>query len=456
MARQMKTKPAEGVLRTLSGKIRILNRQGDYLFPVELWMLNDQVNRNNWRYIKVAENAAKFLGVPILTAYVNGEVGDGHNFQEETDKEGNPSPSFTGPTDERIVGAISEDKGDVRVETVDGVTWIVGVGTIYAWYAKEVVRKLRDYAEQGREIPVSIETLVSKSRMEGRVEVEEEYEVLGVTILGDHVTPAVAGARIAALSRMGNELKELKMRAASYANEKISDKKGMRNLSVYTKKQCDALQEKFASWRVLAANEDENGIHVALLSDNYDIARYDMDSAEDAISENKITVCSATVDIGIGTNVDITPIMEDVTRLNSELAKAKATITERDNQIAAMTTAENKRRLNEAREIAKRTLSAFNACREDKIADNAIQVVMDKIECGDYTGLNDKDGLWCGGKAVEDAVYAICARKVQEADLKAAERAKTVFSYDRFRDNGKQETDNGDVSGLLRKLGIKD
>ena len=455
MARPIKTKPAEGVLRTLSGKLRILNRRGEYLFPVELWMLNDQVNRNNWRYTRVEENAGKFLGVPILTAYVNGMVGDGHNFQEQTDAEGNPAPSFTGPTDERIVGAVSEDKGDVRIERVNGATWIVGVGTIYAWYAKEVVEKLRDYAEQGREIPVSIETLVSKSRMEGRVEVEEEYEILGVTILGDHVMPAVAGARIAALSRMGNELKELKMRAASYANEK-SSKKGLKKLSVYTRKQLESLQEKFASWRVLAANEDENGIHVALLSDNYDIARYDMDSVEDAISENKITVCSATVDIGIGTNVDITPIMEDATRLNSELAKAKATITERDNQIAAMTAAENKRRLNEAREIAKRTLSAFNACREEKVADNAIQTVMDKIECGDFTGMNDQEGLWCGGKAVEDAVYAICARKVQEADMKAAERAKTVLSYDRFRSDSKQETDDNGVSGLLRKLGIKD
>ena len=459
MPRELKTKTGEqktsksiGTLRTLTGKLKILNRSGEYLFPVELWLLNDLDNRNGWRYEGVERSAKKFLGIPILTAYVNGRVGDGHNFQYEEDENGDPAPSFTGETDERVVGALSEDEGDVRIEKADGATWVVGVGTIYAWYAKEVVRKLREYAEQGREIPVSIETLVSKSRMENGVEVEEEYTVLGVTILGDHVMPAVAGARIAALSQMGDQLRELKVRAASYAAANKTSQKGSNQMSVYTKKQLETLQAKIGSkWHVMAAVEDENGIHAALRNDSYDFARYDFTDSNDAFVESKLTNCAATVDMGIGTPVDLAPVLDEITRLNAELTTAKDEVAKRDSQIAAMNATENKRRQNEAKEIAKRTLAAFNLNRTDKIADNCIEAVMSDIEGGCYTSMTGEDGLWCGGAAVENAVYAICARKVQETDKANAEKSKTTFSFDKFRGDA-SEHDDGSVKGLLEIL----
>ena len=468
MARELKTKVTleartkrthssaapqnDGTLRTLTGKLKVLNRSGDYLFPVELWMLNDLKNRNDWRYEGVEKSAAKFLGKPILTAYVGGKVGDGHNFQMQTDENGDPAPSFTAATAERIVGSISEDAGDVRIEKTGGAVWVVGLGTIFAWYAKELVKKLREYAEQGREIPVSIETLVSKSRMENGVEIEEEYTILGVTILGDHVTPAVAGARIAALSQMESEFRELKVRAASYAAEKKTSKKGSKNMSVYTKKQCEALQAKIGSkWRVMAATEDETGIHVALHNDSYDFARYDFADGNEPFVESKLVSCAATFDPGIGTPVDLAPMLEKIAKLNAELASAKEEVAKRDNQITAMQTAENKRRVNEAKEIAKRTLSAFNANRADKIEDNCIESVLNDIECGCFTNMTDKDGLWCGGASVENAVYAICARKVQETDKANADKNKTTFSFDKIRQNAASDDGDG-VRGLLDRL----
>lgn len=458
MARELKTKGGEqktsesiGTLRTLTGKLKVLNRSGDYLFPVELWLLNDLKNRNDWRYEGVENSAAKFLGKPILTAYVAGKVGDGHNFQMQTDENGDPAPSFTGATDERIVGSISEDAGDVRIEKTGGATWVVGVGTIFAWYAKELVQKLREYAEQGREIPVSIETLVSKSRMEAGVEVEEEYTVLGVTILGDHVTPAVAGARIAALSQMESEFRELKVRAASYAAENKTLQKGSKNMSVYTKKQLETLQARIGSkWHVMAAVEDENGIHAALRNDSYDFARYDFADGNDAFTESKLVSCAATVDLGIGTPVDLAPVLDEITRLNAELTTARDEVAKKDSQIAAMNATENKRRQNEAKEIAKRTLAGFNANRAEKIADNCIESVMNDIESGTYTAMTDKDGLWCGGASVENAVYAICAKEVQKTDKANADKNKTVFSFDKFR--GDAANDDGTVKGLLERL----
>ena len=460
MGRELKTKGGEqktsesiGTLRTLTGKLKVLNRSGNYLFPVELWMLNDLKNRNDWLYEGVEQSAKKFLGKPILTAYVGGKVGDGHNFRYEEDESGDPAPSFTGATDERIVGSISEDAGDVRTEKADGATWVVGIGTIFAWYAKEVVQKLREYAEQGREIPVSIETLVSKSRMENGVEIEEEYEILGVTILGDHVTPAVAGARIAALNSMGSKFRELKMRAASYAKEK-TEQKGMSDLTKYTKKQCEALQERITGWKVLSAAEDENGLHIALRNDKYDLAKCDLTSADDPITDKKIVPCAALVDFGFGA-VDVSDVLtaarDNETRLNESIAAKDATIAERDNQIKAMTDAENVRRVNAAKETAKETLAKFNANREEKIADSAIKEVCDKIEGGCYTAMTDEKGQWCGNKAVENDVYAVCAKSVMESDAAAKHRNSATFTYGR---TGEKHNATG-VADLLVRKGIR-
>lgn len=458
MAREIKIKGVDGNLRTLSGKIKLLQRTDDYFYPVELWLLNDLRNRNNWRYENIEKNLAKFVGKPILTVYRNGgktaaDIGDGHNFQMEEDAEGNPAPSFTGATDERIVGALSDEKKDIRVERQGGAVWAVGLGTIYAWYAKELVAKLAEYAEQGREIPISIETLVSQSRMEDGVEVEEEYEILGVTILGDHVTPAVAGARIAALNSMGEQLRELKMRAASYAKQK-TEQKGMSELSIYTKQQCEALESKFTGWRVLAAAEGEDGVvRVALMNSKYELANYELANPGDPFVEKNVTICAAKMDFGFGP-VDVSDVLtcarDTETRLNETITAKDATIAERDSQIKAMQDAENTRRVNAAKDVAKATLAAFNANQEQKIAENAIKEICDKIECGGYTAMTDAQGQWCGDKAVENDVYAVCGKKVAESAAAAARSNESIFTYARTN-----EQHNGGVAGLLARKGIR-
>ena len=456
MAREIKLK--NGEIRRMDGRVKLLRRIGEYLYPVEIWLLNDLRNRNNWKYDDIEGNLRKFAGIPILTAYLNGgrtsaEIGDGHNFRYEEDADGNPAPSFTDSTAERIVGAISDDPKDVRIERQGGAVWAVGIGNIYAWYAKELVAKLGEYAEQGREIPVSIETLVSKSRMENGVEIEEEYEILGVTILGDHVTPAVAGARIAALNSMGEQLRELKMRAASYAKQN-TEQKGMSDLTNYTKKQCEALQERITGWKVLSAAEDENGIHIALCNDKYDLAKCDLTSADDPITEKKIVPCAALVDFGFG-NVDVSDVLnaarDTETRLNESIAAKDATIAERDSQIKAMTDAENVRRVNAAKETAKATLAKFNDAREDKIAESAIKEVCDRIEGGCYTAMTDDKGQWCGDSAVENDVYAVCAKSVMECDLAAKNRDARTFTYGR---TGEKHGATG-VAELLARKGIR-
>ena len=70
---------------------------------------------------------------------------------------------------------------------------------------------------------VSAETNVLEMSKDGDVEIFTKWEGLGVTILGEHVAPAIPGAQIAALAAMDKEFRQLKLRAAALANDQGND-----------------------------------------------------------------------------------------------------------------------------------------------------------------------------------------------------------------------------------------
>lgn len=426
--------------RSMEGELKLLETTNDFIFPVELWMLNDRVNRNNWKFINLEEHRAEWAGKPILVAYVNGgkTVGSGHNQTTKTDKNGQEYQSFTAAESERIVGAISDDPADVRLEERDGYTWVVGRGALWAWYSHELVMKIADDARQGRTMSVSIEALVTKSHMEGDVEVEENYIPLGITLLGDRVTPAVEDAHIAMLNSMGDELKELKLRAASYMNsaqeKNKTNEKGLKKYMRLSKQQLRELQEKFSGYTVLAAHQNEdNGVVVCLMDASGKTAIYRMASLDEAVAIGRVEMVNAQVHFCEEITVDacdmVEAMSEQVTDLTARLNSAEAKLTESENTISAMREAENKRRVSAAKDKAVATLSAFNANREEKVEEKVLEAVNADIEAGVYTASVDKDGNWCGDAAVQEKVLSLCASAVMEMDKRNATRGGEQMTW---------------------------
>ena len=208
-----------GLHRVEVGRLKVLEAVNRKLYRVEIWALNDKVNRNGWKYINLESHLAEFQDVPILTAYLrDGKViGDGHNFDMRIDpKTGEQYASFTAADSERIVGWIPKD-ANIRIEPEGETKWVVVTGYLWTWYARELVEKI---AGQGGGMEVSIETLVTKEHREDGYDVEEQFIVLGVTVLGDGVSPAVAGASIKSLAELRSSMKEEILKAASYIGEK--------------------------------------------------------------------------------------------------------------------------------------------------------------------------------------------------------------------------------------------
>lgn len=145
------------------GTLTVLQKINQYEFAVEIRMMREGINRNRWDYRNLNEYYTTFVGQPILCAFVNGKVGDGHNMREKTNREtGERYFSFTDATSERIVGTLSNDIEDFSVVEENGEKWLIAKGRLWEFYAPELVSKI---VRTGR-MDVSVETMVEESQQD--------------------------------------------------------------------------------------------------------------------------------------------------------------------------------------------------------------------------------------------------------------------------------------------------
>ena len=461
--------------RTINGTMKVLETANPKLYAVEIMALNSQVNRNNWQYINLEQHLNEFLDIPILTAYVGGGmiVGDGHNYNMKRDENGEEYASFTASDAERIVGWVPKDANNVRLEVVDGVEWVIVKGNLWSWYAKELVDQI---ARQGS-MEVSIETLVmEESQGENGVDIEEKYLVLGITILGNGVEPAVAGANIKTLSELSelrSNMAENILKAASYEKKENSDSKepdpiieetkGVKqSMTYFSRKELAELGKKFPDYKVLAAVQDENGaIRVCLMAKDASTSRYKMDSLNDTIVPEKFEKATAKVNVDMGdgcdnAEIDVCEVTEEMAAECAEAcdnaAKLEAQLNAAKEQIKAMETAENARRVLAAKAKAKAVLNGLNANRsaKEKFEDSILDPVIADIDAGKYTARVNADGNWIGEAEVEMRVKGLCMDAQAEMDRKAKESSETTFIYDKFNKAKGEEPDS--IEGLLSGL----
>lgn len=475
----------DNTYRSFQGEIRNLQKDNEFIYKVEIWLLNNIRNRNGWRYTDMQGNKDQFAGTPILIAYTNNGkgIGDGHNFKMEYDEEGNESPSFTAATAERIIGAMSENTADIRVETMeDGTEWIVGEGYIWKWYAKEAVEKIERDSVAGNPPSISIETLVTQYHVEADTEVEDEYTVLGTTILGDGVAPAVADAHIKSLQEIEGQFKELKLRAASYIGEKVQEEekidepkaeeetidkphnskinaKESNQMTKFSKKQVAELASKFEGYSVIAAGSDETGIHVCLMSADGITATYTMDSLEDTVAPEKIIKVNAQVsfagadwELAVDAYEVIDNLLAENVRANASLEKATADLQDVNERISKMVENEMRRRVSAAKAMAADTLAKFNANRIDPIADSILDNILTSIDNGEFSKFENENGEWLGDEEVRTRVLASCAAEVMAKDEAVANAQKKQFIWDSLKNES--SLDRGDVASLLEQLNI--
>lgn len=467
------------------GEMRVLERIGDLFYKVEIEVMRDGVNRNNWDYRNVNEYADTFKGCPILTAYVGNKIGDGHNMDQKMGPDGEMYFSTMSPYAERIVGCIGENEGDIRVEERDGQKWIIARGRLWRFYHKELVDKI---ASQGR-MAVSAETEVFEGEQNGSIEVYTKWRGLGVTILGDDVQPAIPGANVKALSELTATLNAMKLRAAALeakpeegsdggepeepdhddpdepdddreeedegeedGEERINAvKQGVRK--TMNKKQLAELAKRFGEGcRVLAADEKR----VCMLKDG-ELSAYVFDSVDETIVpehfvQPDVTACFR-FDSENAIDVDISEVTAELAANSAENMRLYNAEKERadkaEEQVRKMQEVEKTRRVQDVKNALKTRLNEIMAemevegCEEicDELCGQAEEYVGD---CG--------NAEWNGAELAADELNARCMKRVLEAARKKNESEKKTLAWDLGTVKGGKPEDglNGAIERILR------
>lgn len=446
-----KFKKSEGgkTYNTFTGKLKVLAKEDEFLYRVEVWLLNSEVNRNNWQYLNLDEHRKLFVDTPILVAYTGGKVGDGHNFRMKRDENGEAYASFTDANAERIVGWFKNDE-DIRIEEKDGVRWIVGDGTIWSYYARELADLLTEQGAEGMD--VSIETLVDNIRVENGVEVFEDYQILGTTILGQGVNPAVAGAHIRALS-LEDDLKNFKLKVASYMETAKETTKGTKRMA-FNKVQLEELGKKFNGYKIVGASED--GKHIALMSETDNcFYGYTFEGEEEVNAEN-IKPVSLNAEAAFGEDekvaLDVIGVyVDEIKNLTARATDAETRADAAEAECKALKEKETKRRNKAVVAAINALMTAYNAEAEEAMDEKECADIVEDAENGAFAECEKADGEFCGEEKACSLVKARIFDHEQAIRNKRAAANAAVHSWlDGLRKNTNENSDS--IEGLLSRI----
>lgn len=444
---QMKpgTRPTARETGGAFGMLRVMQKLNDYEFGVELWALRNGVNNNKWDFRNLEQHYKTFLGRPILCAYVGSKIGDGHNMREVHKPTGETYYTFTDGTAERIVGTISEDPSDIRLERVEGYTWIVAKGRLFTFYAPELVEKI---VRTGR-MEVSAETEVHDVERDGDVEIYSNWTGLGVTILGDDVKPAVPGANIAVMAEMREEFEGLKLRAAALRNNETN--KGAEN---YMNKRAIAkLAPKFEGYRIVALSEDGLTVGMVDAAGAPYTYRFATDSGEvvtakPAAAKWKLSLCTGEADFPVEMDDMIDYVVaqkqlscKSAEELQSQLDAANA-------KIRAMEEAEHARRIAAVKESLTKVLSDMEQMDREVCAAVKGDVQAMQENAAHYASM-ERDGKFTGCEAARAEALAKFTEKRLEAVEAEKKRKASAFAWN----NAGGSTGSGDsIEELLNAI----
>ena len=445
-----------GLRRVEVGRMKVLKAVNRKLYRVEIWALNDRVNRNGWKYVNLESHLQEFQDIPILTAYLrDGRViGDGHNFDMRVDpKTGEQYASFTAADAERIVGWIPKD-ASIRLEPEGDTQWVVVTGYLWTWYARELVEKI---AGQGGGMEVSIETLVTKEHKEDGYDVEEEFIVLGVTVLGDGVDPAVVGASIKSLAEIRDSMKEEVLKAASYIGEREQEtqksKERKKTTMIHSMRQLEEAGKAFASYTCVGLSED--GTRVALLSaENAPYLYAYSETDKGNVIPERIRSASAVVtfkadeeETEASLDAVMAPALNSLKAAEERVKDLEAQISDLTAKIDGMQKREMARRLQAAKAAAHAALDKFNANRDDdrKFNCDILAGLLQRIDNGEFSECVDKECNWTGEQAVENEVAVLCMAEQAKQDAAAKAKEKHFHTWDKGgKNNASQVLTFGD------------
>lgn len=161
------------------------------LCKVKLKIAHDGINRNGSNIsLDTLVNAESSIYYTPIVAYIDKTIEDFGEHEIEIknyfDKKGNFCRKRYYL--ERPIGVIPKDC-NYTIEEIDGVNWVIAYGYIWKHYTNEAL----EYLEESESKGISMEIKVQEDHVddEGQYHIDK-FEYLGITVLGDKITPAMS------------------------------------------------------------------------------------------------------------------------------------------------------------------------------------------------------------------------------------------------------------------------
>lgn len=442
--------------RIFEGQLRVCSTDNKKNYKVQLMLLNEITNRNKWRYTRVAEHIYEANDIPLLYSAFDGKIGNSHDFEIIEDEKGNRYASFIGAKSEHPYGwipSIINGKSNAHIENIDGVDWLVATAYLPSYYNVEMIKELET---NGNQMPISIETLVTLSHYEGDVEVMDKYSIIGVTILGVDVRPAVANAKVRKLSANGETFQEIKLRVASLADEfnnepqtqkEKNKEKGVVKQMAKKTLHIEDVKSKFPNHTVLGVN----GQTVAMLNEKGRCCSYTFGDKEETVAPEKIEEIAVNAVFGDGDNAVSIPVEQLILTAQAKVNAAEKALQEKTEQCAnleakvnEMTEAEKKRRQKLVKDAIKNELAENRKAYENDadIDEHLCDEMLTDESINNYAAM-EENGEFCGDSKARDAVNAKVNKVVRETKIERKNAATPAFNLGQIIQNASNEKDSG-------------
>ena len=344
----------------------------------------------------------------------------------------------------------------------------IAKGKIWRFYNRQLVDRLA--LQGGMSVSAEIETFGGYTTEDG-IEVYDNWEGLGVTILHESVPPAVPGANIQAIRAMSEEFKEMKFKAAAYhlheesiqeddsEPEGKSPKKGVNRFMALNRQEVARLSAKFPGYEIVGLSDDSS--QVILMSDSYGLFSYKF---SEEYGENVVMEAIAPVkNISVLCGSEENPVFADLDAIMRKLAdkcnEQETTISNLNAQIETLNAkcenlenVEHERRIDMVKASIQKALADISeSCDNAEDAENCDNEAAELEANAEQYAQMETDGKFCGDTAAYDYLMSAYGKKVAASRKEAKAKAQAQYAWGRNDNNSDGNNDDG-IAGLLSRI----
>lgn len=208
-----------------SDAIQVRNLMSQYFLNIRIKAIsNIMPNRNNSHFTEesMIKSLSSFKNRPILCNYKVDEddygAHDSNNIRLDLDSN-IMYEDYESNNSEKIVGIIRESD-NVELVHEDDLAWIYVNCALYVCYNYRIVKRL--LKSRGCKVSVEVEILDSYEDENG-IEIITEFELLGITLLGEKILEAVPGASVTIPELQQTENYTKQFNAVKFAYKKLEE-----------------------------------------------------------------------------------------------------------------------------------------------------------------------------------------------------------------------------------------